>query len=854
MPAVLRLVSLLLSIAAALTLAAPSAAPAAAPEDVTIYRDAFGIPHIEAPSMGGISYGTGYALAHDRPFLLSAIRLTAQGRASELLGEGSLDADVAQRRDFFDAQDVRRQLAELSPERRAELRAFSDGVNDGWAEVKTNVEERPALWDALSYDPEPWTPFDSVSVTALFTYTTFAGEGGGGQLRNAALLHRLVAREGRRKGTQTWNDLVWKNDPRAPTVIPKGEGTRPRRSVTTEKPGPAQRRLADEFGAALNRSATRRDAEALRVKRAIAKLPIPKIGSYAAALAGSRTRSGGGVLVGSPQAGFTAPSVFWQIAQHSPGRDCTGFTVPGLGPWVGVGFCNRHSWSLVAGNIGEQVDNYVERVDPDDARRYRFEGEWRTMDVRRETFKVNRCVPPLCATASPPRTETRTFEDTVHGPVVDRQPAAGIAITQRRAQRGNFAGSLEALARWNTARSVTEFDKATDLANASYNLVYADADGHILYRFTGLQPVRAVGWDRRLPASGTGEAEWRGYLPDRAMPRVLDPKSGILVANQGIESKPVDWWPSASSVGIGQASRVRGNRQLLGRAGPVDVPALKRLNPELLERVDSITPIFEGAIRRATRGATDPRVRQATELFDRWAKAGYPRRDADADGSYDDPALAIWGADDFALPYKRYLWTDLLQRVLGDEVGTTQATAGERGTFQAPGTGLAQLSTLKLVLDRAVGRRGGLRLRTDFLPGGRSAADAAIRASLDVALTKLAQEYGTDDMTQWKVAVRPLTFGALGVASVATLTRSFDHGTYSQVVDPRAGVGEYILPPGNMAADSASRTAAATLGRPPAHFDDQREIYGRYEFISMLQDPLAYRAAPESVQTLRYPG
>jgi acyl-homoserine lactone acylase PvdQ len=851
----------LLPLAAALAAVLPPAAAAA--EEVRIFRDPAGVPHVEAPTFLGVAYGTGYALALDRPFLLSAIRVTAQGRSAELLGAGSLAADVVQRRDFYDEADARRQLEALSPERRRELQAFADGVNAGWAEVRADPLQRPVLWDGFGYDPPPWTPLDSIAVTSLFTYSTFAGEGGAGQLRNAALLARLEARHGARRGLRMWDDLLWKNDPRAPSVIPRGEGTPPRASVVRERPGARQLALARELGPLLGRVAERRAAEARRVARALERLPIPRIGSYALAVAGSRTRSGGAVTLGSPQAGFTAPPVFWQVGQHSPGRDCTGFTVPGLGPYMGVGWCNGHAWSLVAGNAGEQVDHHVERVEADDERAYRFEGARRRMQVRREVFKVNGCPPPLCPSAVD-REEVREFESTVHGPVVDRLPSRRLAITQRRAQRGIWARSLEAVARWNTARSLEEFDRATDLANGTYNVVYGDAAGRILYRFSGVQPVRARGIDRRLPTPGEGGAEWRGLLPQSAMPRVVDPRSGILVANQGIESKPAPWWPSSSSVALGRASRVALNRRQLAAATPVDADRLEALHRDLFEGRDPMTPLFERELRAALRGSAEPRLQTALRVLDSWARGGFRRDDADLDGDYDDPGIALFGADVLGgLPTTRPVWRTLQDLVFGDELGEAPegAPEAEGGTFQAPGTGLGRLSTLKLALERSARRRARasdprvLRLQTDFVDDVRTPrrerAPELIREAVRRAMAQLEAQFGTPDVGRWQVRKAVLPFAALGVVAPPPLTRSYDHGTYSQIVDPRSGDGRFILPPGNVAADSAPRIAAAQAGSPPPGFDDQRERYERYGYLPMRQGDAAYRRDAVDVRCCR---
>ncbi len=842
------LVALLLAVLVAAT-------PAAASDPITIYRDGLGVPHIEAGSAEGLAFGTGYALAKDRLFLTHAIRLTAQGRTAELLGPGSLEADRVTRRDFYDRGDVERQYLALPDRVKRELQAYSDGFNRGMGEVMTDPVRRPAAFDVLGYQPEPWKPTDSVSVVALFTWQSFAGEGGGGQLHNAELLARLQAKHGAARGLRIFDDVRFKNDPGAPTTARRDETGRAPRHILEEKPGAAQRALARELAPALAEAAQRADGELRRVQAILKKLPVPKIGSYAAAISGKRTRSGGAILVGSPQTGITAPAIFWQLGQHAPGRDCTGFTVPGLGPWTGVGWCNGHAWSLVAGNMGEQVDHFVERTDPQNPRRYRFRGQWRDMTVRRETFRANKCVPPVCAEPSAARTEEVEIESTVHGPVVFRDTKRAIAITTARAQRGEFASSIPAIIGWNEAKSMEEFLAATDIAKATYNLLYGDAAGHIAYRFTGWQPIRAKGIDRRLPTPGDGGAEWRGMIPTRAMPQVRDPKSGVLVANQGVESKPARWWPNSSSVAVGQITRVRSNRQLLSPTG-LDVDAVQRINPLLLERVDGITPPFAGHIRRALRRAPEARLREALGLFEEWAKAGYPREDLDGDGRYDHPAVLIFGADHFNLPgkdYPRTLWATLINRVFADELGAPQGQE-ERGTYALPGGGFARLSTLKLALD---GKKASLRLSRDYADDIRTKAREKwtdhLRASVADALAELEKRFGTAEMRKWLAPVPELKFEALGLVAPPPI-KGFDHGSYTQIVDPKAGAGRYILPPGNGSADGAPEIAQAQMGNFPKHFVDQREAYERYDLFPMPRAQEAYRANPESVEKLEYGG
>ena len=826
---------------------------------VTIYWDGYGVPHIEAQSVEGLAYGTGYAQAKQRLFLAEGIRLTAQGRTAELLGRESFEADIEQRRNFYEAADVQRQYDALPESIKRELQAFSDGFNAGMDEVMVDPMQRPALFDALGHQPEPWKPTDSVSVVALFTWVSFAGEGGGGQLRNAELLGNLQKRFGNRRGLRIWNDLTFKNDPKAPFTASPGEGRKTPAYIKREKlPNAKQQGLARSYAATLGRTSRRMQAQAARIAAIFKKLPIPlpRIGSYAAAISGERTRSGGAVVLGAPQTGLNTPPIFWQLGQHAPGRDCTGFTVPGLGPWTGIGWCNNHAWSLVAGNMGEQVDHYVEQLNPDNPRQYRFKGEWRDMEVRTETFEANKCLPEVCDEPSPPTTHTEEIESTVHGPVVARNEDAGIAITQRRAQRGVWASSLPAVVAWNTATSLEELDSATDIAKASYNLLYGDSAGNIMYRFTGSQPERAKGYDRRLPHPGDGSAEWRRMMPQRTMPKTVNPKSGVLVANQGVESKPAYWWPNASGILVGQANRVGGNRRMIARIDELDVPKLEALNPKLLERADVITPVFRKHIAHAIGGSKDPRFARAWRLWRDWQRDGYPRVDEDGDGFYDHPAVVIFGGDHFDLDsddYPRAFWENLDNAIFADELGA-KTRLEERGPFSAPGGGYSQLSRLKLALDGP--RRASVKLSRDYVDDlrtkKRETGDALIRISLLKSFETLAKKFETDDMTKWLGKVPEQSFGALGLVAAPPI-KGFDHGTYSHIVDPKAGIGRYILPPGNDSVDGAAEMAQAqATGTFPKHVVDQRELYENYDFLDMPHTQAQYSAQPEQVQQLTY--
>ncbi|HEV3137674.1 MAG TPA: penicillin acylase family protein, partial [Pirellulales bacterium] len=82
---------------AAIVLTSAGWVQAASPEEVTIYRDDFGIPHIFSATAEGACFGHGYAQATDRLEELLKQYRRATGTMSEAFGPEFLQDDYRQR-------------------------------------------------------------------------------------------------------------------------------------------------------------------------------------------------------------------------------------------------------------------------------------------------------------------------------------------------------------------------------------------------------------------------------------------------------------------------------------------------------------------------------------------------------------------------------------------------------------------------------------------------------------------------------------------------------------------------------------------------------------------------------------
>ncbi|MFB3852568.1 MAG: penicillin acylase family protein [Vicinamibacterales bacterium] len=123
-------------------------------ERVTIVRDTYGVPHIQAESEEAAGYGLGYAQAEDHIEFLARNVVEARGEAARFFGPALLDNDLAVRR-MANLEESRRHLKDLDGTYRKVLEAFAAGVT---RYVHKHRAELPA------WVPREFTAADFVAV------------------------------------------------------------------------------------------------------------------------------------------------------------------------------------------------------------------------------------------------------------------------------------------------------------------------------------------------------------------------------------------------------------------------------------------------------------------------------------------------------------------------------------------------------------------------------------------------------------------------------------------------------------------------------------------------------------------
>lgn len=440
---------------------------------VDVVRDRWGIPHLYARTARDLFFAQGYVHAQDRLWQMDFNRRVPGGRLSELFGDATLSSDR-----FLRAVGMRRAAEEeqqhLDPESATALAAYAAGVN-AW--VSQHRSRLPIEFTLLRYDPEPWTPTDSLVFGKLLAWTL------GGNWKYQLLRAHLIARF----GTDGVRVLIPPYPQDAPVVVPAGV-----------RPGlwqpAALLRLLDE-----------------------SRLPSG-MGSNSWAVTGSRTASGAPLLANDPHLEAQMPSIWYEMHLVGGPYNVAGATLPGV-PGVVIGHNADIAWGVT--NAGPDVqDLYIERFHPHDPNRYLYRGRWEPARIVREEIRVRGRPDPV----------VETVRITRHGPVInDVVEGLGtfLAFRWTALEPGTISASLLRLDR---ARTWDEFRAALRLWTVpAQNFVYADRSGNIGYQLPGRIPVRAKG-DGTVPVPGwTGEYEWVGAIPFERLPSVLNPVRGYVV-------------------------------------------------------------------------------------------------------------------------------------------------------------------------------------------------------------------------------------------------------------------------------------------------------------------------------------
>ena len=220
------------------------------------------------------------------------------------------------------------------------------------------------------------------------------------------------------------------------------------------------------------------------------------------AIAGGRSVTGKPILANDPHLELSNPSLWWEVHLVCPTINVSGFALPGA-PAIALGHNRQVAWG-VTNVMVDDVDFYIERINPENPRQYWYKDHWEDMRVVEETI--------LIKGEDPFKTEILV---TRHGPIVneveegfeEKPLAARWAFTE--GLQPIKAGYL--LVKAKDIQEVKEALRYWELP--SQNFVFADATGNIGYWCCATVPIRPAGDGILQCRVGTANTSGKGMSP-----------------------------------------------------------------------------------------------------------------------------------------------------------------------------------------------------------------------------------------------------------------------------------------------------------------------------------------------------
>jgi len=441
-----------------------------------MHRDAFAVPHIFAKNDEDLYRATGYVLAQDRLWQMDLLRRVTTGRLSEIFGKDLLKADQLFRslRITEKSRDV---ISKTDPEIIAALEAFADGVNQY---IKTHKEKLPPEFTILGYEPELWKIEHSVNLIGYMAWDLSAPSWSA-----EATLYKIGQKLDSAKFVQMLPDLDMQK--------------------TFVYPGFADSSEVDMRMALLSQS------------EKVAELGLDIFGgSNNWAVSGKKSTTGKPILSNDMHLGFGTPGIWYQIHQHvKDGLNVTGVLLPGQ-PFIIDGHNDYIAWGMTNVSV-DNIDFYVETINPDNPNQYKLDGEWKDMELRKEQIKIKGG-----------ETVEKELRFTHRGAIISKFKGFDNKVVSMRWAGNDYSNELQSVYLLDRARNWDEFREALKTFVAlGQNVNYADVAGNIgLQAAVGI-PLRK-GDPKMIFPGETSEYDWQGYVPFDSLPSEFNPERGYV--------------------------------------------------------------------------------------------------------------------------------------------------------------------------------------------------------------------------------------------------------------------------------------------------------------------------------------
>jgi penicillin amidase len=524
-------------------------------DEVIVYRDAFGIPHVYAKNEKDLYRAVGFCMAQDRLWQMDLLRRVCTGHLSEIFGEDLVETDLLMR-SLRMPEKSRMILEDTDDPMVRACTAFADGVN---LYIESHFDKLPPEFIILRYKPEKWQPEHSINLVGYMGWDLALS------WSEEVVLDRIRKRFGEAKTQELMPDVGHHKT----LVYPDLETT------------------------------------LLAANRYLHKLGLIVFGgSNNWAVSGKKSLNGKPILANDMHLGLNSPGIWYQMHQAVDGAmNVTGVVLPGQ-PFVVAGHNDRIAWGFTNVMV-DNVDFYLEKINPENPHQYKLNGEWRDMEVKSEEIKV-----------SGGQTVKEELRFTHHGPIVSRFHDAEDSAISLRWIGNDYSNELRSVYLLNRAENWDDFREAMrTFISVSQNTVYADVEGNIgLYCCAGV-PIRKDGDSNTIFPGWTDEHDWQGIVPFDELPYSFNPECGFVSSanNRTVGEN----YPYYISHWFFPPTRIDRIREMLEEKGLLSVVDFERMQADQKSKlVEGIKPIIAAEVKKSDN--LNDFERKIYDMFSSW--------------------------------------------------------------------------------------------------------------------------------------------------------------------------------------------------------------------------------------------
>ncbi|MEQ6125285.1 penicillin acylase family protein [Pseudotenacibaculum sp. MALMAid0570] len=445
-------------------------------DEVTVYFDNNGVPHINAQNQKDAYRTLGYVHAQDRLWQMELIRRIAPGRLSEVLGKKLVEVDM-----FFSGlgieEDAHKAIEKLDKNSKAYqfTMAYLDGINQFIDEGPTPIE-----FLLLGVKKEKYNINDVYNV---FGYMSFS-------FAMAQKTDPLLTEIKEKLGNAYLEELN----------IPINENT----AIIKNEKNP---QINAEVSRAMN--------------QIYESLPVSAfIGSNSWVIGADKTQNGKVIFANDPHIGFSQPSVWYQSHIKTPDYEMYGYNLA-LTPFALLGHNRNYAYGLTMFE-NDDIDFYFEENNPNNENEYKTSEGYKKYELLEKTIKIK------------DQSDT-TFQVKIsqHGPIMnellkeihDKRPIAMQWIYTKLDNK-----ILDVAYQMSHASSLDEFKDGAKLLHApGLNIMYGDANNNIAWFASGKLYKYRDSLNTKLVLNGVeGKDEILEYLDFEQNPQAINPGWGYV--------------------------------------------------------------------------------------------------------------------------------------------------------------------------------------------------------------------------------------------------------------------------------------------------------------------------------------